>query len=104
MVLVSVVLPTPGPPLITSTFERSANRTASHWLSARAIPTFRSAQGIARSGSTGGQGKGPAISRRSRSAIPCSVRWSPARGTVNLSAEDREGWNAADPTRQPRHR
>jgi hypothetical protein len=25
-------------------------------------------------------------------------------GTVNLSAEDREGWNAADPTRQPRHR
>jgi len=25
------------------------------------------------------------------------------RGTVNLSAEDREGWNAADPTRQPQH-
>jgi len=25
-------------------------------------------------------------------------------GTVNLSAEDREGWDAADPTRQPRHR
>jgi hypothetical protein len=25
-------------------------------------------------------------------------------GTVNLSAEDREGWNAAGATRQPRHR
>ena len=24
-------------------------------------------------------------------------------GTVNLSAEDREGWNAAGPTRRPRH-
>jgi hypothetical protein len=25
-------------------------------------------------------------------------------GTVNLSTEDREGWNAAGATRQPRHR
>jgi hypothetical protein len=25
-------------------------------------------------------------------------------GTVNLSAEDRQGWAVASPTRQPRHR
>ena len=40
MVLTSMVLPTPGPPVITSTFERSARRTASRWLSARVIPAF----------------------------------------------------------------
>ena len=32
----SVVLPTPGPPVITSTFEPSAARTVSFWLSASA--------------------------------------------------------------------
>jgi hypothetical protein len=28
----------------------------------------------------------------------------PEPGTLNLLAEDREGWDAAGPTRQPRHR
>src|SRR5215831_9933867 len=34
--LTSVVLPTPGPPVITSTFETIAMRRASLWLPARA--------------------------------------------------------------------
>ena len=46
MALTSVVLPTPGPPVITSTFERSASRTASRWLAARIMPVFRSTQGM----------------------------------------------------------
>ena len=90
MVLTSVVLPTPGPPVITSTLARSASRTASRWLSARVIPALRSAQGIACSGSTAGQGGRPARSRRSRSAMPCSARCSPARNTHG-AALDRVG-------------
>ena len=38
MLLTSVVLPTPGPPVITSSLERSASRTASRWLAARVEP------------------------------------------------------------------
>jgi hypothetical protein len=81
MVWTSVVLPTPGPPVITSTLARSARRTASRWLSARVIPALRSAQGIARSGSTAGQGGRPSCSRSSRSAMVCSARYRPARNT-----------------------
>ena len=36
MELTRVVLPTPGPPVITSTLETRATRTASRWLSASA--------------------------------------------------------------------
>ena len=74
MALTSVVLPTPGPPVITSTFARSASRTASFWLSARLIPIFRSTQGIAFSGSTASQGGRPAPSPISRSAMLSSAR------------------------------
>ena len=37
----SVVLPTPGPPVMTRTFERSASRIASRWLSASVMPALR---------------------------------------------------------------
>src|ERR671929_158021 len=36
IVLTRVVLPTPGPPVITSTFDASTRRTASRWLGASA--------------------------------------------------------------------
>jgi hypothetical protein len=45
--LTSVVLPTPGPPVMTRTFDRSARRTASRWLSARVTPALLSTQGMA---------------------------------------------------------
>lgn len=40
-----MVLPTPGPPVTTSTLDASALATVSFWLAARAIPSFPSAQG-----------------------------------------------------------
>jgi hypothetical protein len=42
-----IVLPTPGPPVITSTLETRATRTASFWLSASASFVRCSTQGIA---------------------------------------------------------
>ena len=57
MALSSVVLPTPGPPVITSSFERSASRTASRWLAARIRPVLRSTQGMACSGVDRGPGR-----------------------------------------------
>ena len=65
-----VVLPTPGPPVITMTFEQSASRMASTWLRARVKPVFISTQGSALSASMSGQGKGPEIRVRNRSAAP----------------------------------
>src|SRR6476659_9034409 len=50
-----VVLPTPGPPVITSALLASASRTASRWLSASCRPVRRSTQGIALAASMGGQ-------------------------------------------------
>ena len=81
MELTSVVLPTPGPPVMTSTLEASARRTASRWLSARVRPVFSSTQGIALSASIAGQGGAPAAKRSSRSAISRSARCRPARKT-----------------------
>ena len=46
----SVVLPTPGPPVITSTLAATASVSASRWLGARASPVLPSTQGIARAG------------------------------------------------------
>ena len=70
----SVVLPTPGPPVITSTFEDSAMRTACFWLSASTRPVLPSTHGIALSASILGQGVAPAARVRSRSAISCYAR------------------------------
>ncbi len=74
MEFTSVVLPTPGPPVITSTLAATAKRSASAWLGARASPVLRSTQGTARPASITGQGGRPSDSRRSRSAIACSER------------------------------
>ena len=71
--LTMVVLPTPGPPVITMTFEHSARRIASTWLKARVRLVFFSIQGSALSASMSGQGKGPEIRVRNRSATPFSA-------------------------------
>ena len=54
--LTSVVLPTPGPPVITSTLEPSAVRSAWLWLSASANLVRASTQAIALPASIDGQG------------------------------------------------
>ena len=56
MALTMVVLPTPGPPVMTSTLEISASRIAATWLSARARPIRCSTHGNALSGSIQGHG------------------------------------------------
>ena len=48
--LTIVVLRTPGPPIVTDTFEDSATRTALAWPGAGPSPVFRSTQGTALSG------------------------------------------------------
>ncbi len=49
-----VVLPTPGPPVITSSFAATARPTAWRWLSASVMPIRRSTQGMAFSASIAG--------------------------------------------------
>jgi hypothetical protein len=49
--LTMVVLPTPGPPVMTSTFDNRASRIAATWLSANDKPVFCSTHGSAFSGS-----------------------------------------------------
>ena len=53
--LTRVVLPTPGPPVITTTLLERAVRTASRWLAANCRPVRRSTHGIALAASMGGQ-------------------------------------------------
>ena len=55
-----VVLPVPGPPVMTSSFRVIASRIAARWLLAKAIPIFRSAHSMAASALTSGSGCGPA--------------------------------------------
>ena len=69
-----VVLPTPGPPVMTSTFDVSASRMAATWLSASASPVLCSIHGSAFSGSMAGQGSLPPVRLRNRSAMTCSAR------------------------------
>ena len=59
MALTMVVLPTPGPPVITSTLDISASLIAATWLSASARPMCFSTQGKALSGSIQGHGNVP---------------------------------------------
>ena len=72
--LTIVVLPTPGPPVMTEAFEESATWTASAWPGARASPVFRSTHGSALSGSMSGQGDFPDAISSSRPAIARSAR------------------------------
>jgi hypothetical protein len=85
MALTIVVLPTPGPPVMTSTLDVSASRIAATWLSARARPICFSTHGRALSGSIQGQGSAPFASRVIRSAIVRSARCRPARNTQGVS-------------------
>jgi len=84
MALTRVVLPTPGPPVMTSTCV-SPSATADLWLSANTRPVRCSIQGIALSGSIHGQGSLPFPSCNSRSAMPRSALYRPARKTQGLS-------------------
>ena len=54
MALTMVVFPTPGPPVMTSTFDFNASWIAATWLSARARPMCFSTHGKAFSGSIQG--------------------------------------------------
>ena len=67
-----VVLPTPGPPVTTATFEPSASFTAAACWRASAIPASRSYQPIAASAS--------ATTGR---AVPWRSRWSPEASAVS---------------------
>ena len=86
MASTSVVLPTPGPPVMTVAFDLSANRTASAWPGASDRPLCFSTQGSARSTSMSGQGSLPATRSTSRSAIARSARYKPPRNTHGVSA------------------
>ena len=74
-----VVLPTPGPPVMTSTLDASAISTAAFWLSASVKPMRRSIQGRALSGSILDQqhqivGTHRIASRIAARLIRCAVR------------------------------
>jgi hypothetical protein len=77
----SVVLPTPGPPVITMTLDARAVRVAFFWLSAKARPVFPSTQGIALSAAISGHGGGPSIRTFKRETMDCSARYRLARNT-----------------------
>jgi hypothetical protein len=72
--LTRVVLPTPGPPVMTITLETSATRSAAFWLSARASFVLCSTHGMALSTSMAGQQGFPTASVLSFSAISRSAR------------------------------
>ena len=72
--LTRVVLPTPGPPVMTIILEARAARSAVFWLSASASFVLCSTHGIALSTSITGQGGFPTASVLSFSAISCSAR------------------------------
>jgi hypothetical protein len=81
----SVVLPTPGPPVITSSFVESARLTAARWFLASVMRIRPSTQGMAFSALIAGQGSAPDAIARSRSAMPRSACHSPARKTQSTS-------------------
>jgi hypothetical protein len=71
--LTSVVLPTPGPPVITRSFAASARRIAFFCDSASSIASFSSTQGIARSAAKAGRVVRRLKRRRISAAIDCSA-------------------------------
>ena len=70
MVSISVVLPTPGPPVTMVVFDVSASRAASAWWAASDRPVCCSVRSSARSMSMAGQGGSPAARSASRAARP----------------------------------
>ena len=93
MALTSVVLPTPGPPVITSSLERSARRTASRWLAASAIPSSprprRSPRPLRSRARAGGRWPVAAAARR------CPARPGAARPGTRRHAVDGVGHHRA---------
>ena len=72
--LTRVVLPTPGPPVMTTTLLESAVLTASRWLAANCKPVRRSTHGIALAASMYGQDGLTDTRVLNRSAMVCSAR------------------------------
>jgi hypothetical protein len=72
--LTMVVLPTPGPPVMTSALLLSASRIASRWLSASVRRPRSSTHPTAFSASIDGQGSLPPAILSSLSAMVCSAR------------------------------
>ena len=77
--LTKVVLPTPGPPVITSTLLTSARLSAARWLAARDTLSFFSTHAIARSASMVDHDGGSLASARNRCAMMRSARHRCAR-------------------------
>ena len=77
MALTKVVLPTPGPPVITMTFDETAFATASRWLGAKVTPSFCSIHGMALTVSMLGQDGLPTANAVKRLAMIFSAfhRW-----------------------------
>ena len=74
MAFTMVVLPTPGPPVMTGTHDRRAMRVAAVCVAASAKPIFRSIHGRTFSESMSVHGKDWSANRRKRSAMTCSAR------------------------------
>ena len=79
MLFTRVVLPTPGPPVMTITLLASASRTASRWEAERVRPVSPSTQGIAFSATISPQGGAPGARRERLAATPTSARYRGAR-------------------------
>ena len=88
-----VVLPTPGPPVITSTFAASACRSAARWLSASARPAAPPPR------ATPCRRRSPARAAGGGRAPPAARRWPPRRdagpGGRRSGALDRVGHDLA---------
>src|ERR1019366_6666002 len=69
----SVVLPTPGPPVMITNLLVSAVRRASLWLGASVLPVFASHHCTALSRSMGGYAGGASTNARIFAAILCSA-------------------------------
>ncbi|MBB4200110.1 hypothetical protein GGD83_003937 [Rhodoblastus sphagnicola] len=75
----SVVLPTPGPPVTSATFDFSAMATASSCDAASVFPVFLSAHATATGASISGHGVAPTRKESNRSATPSSAKCKPRR-------------------------
>ena len=73
MAFTRVVLPTPGPPVITISLDETAISTAARWLSAKVTPSCCSTHGMAFSASMFGHDGWPVAKACSRSAMTFSA-------------------------------
>jgi hypothetical protein len=80
--LTSVVFPTPGPPVMTNSFDERARRIACFWLSASWIASFCSTHGIALSASNAVHGGDPDCKRFTCETMERSALYKGARKTL----------------------